>query len=410
MLALKIGWRNLKRRRFRSILTGLMFFVGTYLLVFFVGLAEGTYAGMLTLGTRVWSGDFQMMSPDYKEKPALYKTMDLETLETLTDPGILETAPRIETFGLLARENKTIGVFLCGVIPDREIKVCGFASTMTEGVWWSTQFLEEGVMPIVVGKDVLQRLGAVLGDEISFVSQAADGSLAAELFNISGVLSTGIADLDREAVFIPLGTAQTMLALEGQVHKLIGITGNREHIQSLAATMNANFIRNKQKIQVFPWNEIMPELERTIKADRQGLYLFLIIIMVVVLLGVANTMMMSVMERGFELGLLQALGTSPLLLIRVILSEIFWLGCIGVGGGVVLGIITIMLFGDAGVPMGGYSFSYGGVIVDKMVPIITAKATLVFPLFILLSGLISGLIPALKASKTMPAKALGRTL
>jgi ABC-type lipoprotein release transport system permease subunit len=388
-----------------------MFFMGSFLLVFFVGLAEGTYKGMITLGTRVWSGDFQIMESTYHDKPALYKTIPIDILDPATHPNVLASAGRVECYGLLALENKTIGTLLCGLEPDAELKVSSFSKTLESGSWWHSPRDPGLAIPLVAGKNVLKRLHAELGDELSFVSQAADGALAADLFVITGILSTGIAELDREAVFIPLQEAQTLLSLGHRVHKIVGIVDDRSGIPDLINAFNHITPPSPDEQAVMlSWNQIMPELQHTIKADREGLYLFLMIIMAVVLLGVANTMMMSVMERRFELGLLQAIGTSPFALVRIILSEILWLGLIGIGSGVLLGILTIYLFGDTGVPMGGYSFSYGGVTVDKMRPILTFNGVVVFPLYILLSGLVSGLIPAIKAAHTLPARAMGRTL
>lgn len=426
IMGLKIALRNLKRRRFRSLLTGLMFFFGTYLLVFFVGLAEGTYDGMLTLGTRIWSGDFQIMEATYKEKPALYKTLPQRPAASLKDPLIQAAAPRIEAFGLLAYGQKTIGVFLNGIEPAREANVCGFPNTLVEGTWWETNILHSKTnqetdtdetdfdlpssIPTVVGKNVLKRLGAKLGDELSFISQAADGSLAAELLKVEGVLETGVADLDRSGIFIPLKDAQTMLVLEDQIHKLVGIVHSRDQLPQLKTHLTKTILEWSPNAHFFAWNAIMPELEQTIKADREGLYLFLIIILIVVLLGVANTMMMSVLERQFEIGLLQALGTTPPQIVWIILAEILWLGLFGVGSGILGGMATVWAFSETGFPMGGYSFSYGGVLITEMIPIITFKATVVFPIYILLSGVLSGLIPAYKAARRLPAEALGRTL
>jgi len=411
MLSLQIGWRNLKRRRFRSILTGLMFFVGTWLLVFFVGLAEGTYDGMLVLGTRVWSGDFQIMEETYKEKPTLFKTIPQDEIKSYENEQIQALSPRIETFGLLAHGNKTIGTFLIGLDPELEGKVSGFTGTIQEGGWWGQ--LSDHSIPVVVGIGVMKRLKIKMGDELSFVTQAADGSLAADLFTVCGILNSGISMLDREAIFIPLSQAQELLVLEGQIHKAIGIAKDRSDLSIIHKSFmqNPRLASDGQTSQsMFLWNEIMPELENTIKADRQGLYLFLFIIMIVVLLGVANTMMMSVMERTFECGLLQALGTSPLLLLRMILAEIFWIAFIGVGLGILMGVFSIGFFSESGVPMGGYSFTYGGVLVDEMIPINTINGTLLFPLWVFLSGIVSGLIPAIKATRLLPAKAMGRTL
>nr|MDJ0842584.1 FtsX-like permease family protein [Acidobacteriota bacterium] len=159
-------------------------------------------------------------------------------------------------------------------------------------------------------------------------------------------------------------------------------------------------------IAMLSWEELTPELAKTIEADRGGLYIFLIILMGVVLLGVANTMMMSVMERTHELGVIQALGTTPKGIVGLVLSEIFWLGLLGVGAGTLLGVVTNLIAAQYGIPTGVGDFNYGGVKLAVMYPVNTFQSSVVFPLMILLSGMAAGLLPALKAAYTKPAEAM----
>ena len=398
-LLLLLGWRNLRRRKWRSWLTGLMFFIGAGLLVFMVGLAEGAYAEMISLGTRVYHGDFQILSGDYARKPSLFKKIeDYREIAARLEADELVTGVcyRIETAGLLSRESNTVGALVVGFDPARE--VASFPKALAEGRWWP---LDSEQTPIVLGKGIAQRLDAVLGAELTFVGQASDGSIAAELYTLVGVVDTGEDSLDRGIAFIPLDAAQELLVLEGAVHRIVGMVGNRADLPALASRATL-----PEPLRLLTWDQLMPELAQTIKADREGLYIFLTVIILVVLLGVANTMMMSVMERTHELGVLTALGTGPLQMISLVLAEIFWLGLLGIGSGVATGCLVNLYFGATGIPTGLEAFNYGGVSLSHVHPMNTLKGSFLFPLYILVSALVAGLFPAVKTALTTPARAM----
>jgi len=398
-LFLLLGWRNLRRRKWRSWMTGLMFFIGALLLVFMVGLAEGSYAQMISLGTRVYHGDFQVLAEDYDQKPSLYKKMDDYVAVGNLLKARKEVAGvcyRVESAGLLSLESKTAGTLLVGFDPQTE--VASFPKALVQGAWWPTAGSDK---PIVLGKGVAQRLGADLGAELTFVGQAADGSIAAELYRLVGIIATGEDRLDRGIALIPLAAAQELLVLEGSVHRIVGIVHDRDDLPALETTLPL-----PPTYHFLPWARLMPELAQTIEADRKGLYVFLFVIVAVVLLGVANTMMMSVMERTHELGVLTALGTGPLQMVLLVLAEVFWLGLLGVGAGVLVGMSCNIYFGAHGIPTGMEGFSYGGVTLNRLYSMNTLRGSLVFPLAILVSALVAALFPALKTALTPPARAM----
>jgi len=398
-ILLRLGWLNLRRRKLRSWLTGLMFFLGTFLLVAMVGLAEGAYGEMEEIGTQTFIGDFQILEATYDAKPTLFKRIeDYAPLreQLLADRRVEAVSPRLEAPGLLSKENATVGAMVVGLDPALEF--ASIMDTLASGDWWSR--VDEEI-PIVLGQGLAKRLKAGLGDEITYVGQAADGSIAAELFTVGGIMGSGMDDLDRSLAFVPLAAAQELLVLEGGAHRLVGKATDKRVLAGLQAETTL-----PDDLVLMRWDELAPELARTIATDRAGLYVFLLILMAVVLLGVANTMMMSVMERTHELGVIQALGTTPRGMVLLVLAEIFWIGVLGIGTGTLLGGLFNWIAGMTGIPSGVGDFDYGGVSLATYHPINTVQGTLLFPLAVLASGLIAGLLPALRAALANPADAM----
>ncbi|MCA9558077.1 MAG: ABC transporter permease, partial [Myxococcales bacterium] len=127
---------------------------------------------------------------------------------------------------------------------------------------------------------------------------------------------------------------------------------------------------------------------------------------VVVLLGVANTMLMSVFERQHEFGVLMAVGTRPRQIVLVTLAEAFWLslGAVAVGGA--LGHLGNALVGREGIPLGDAAMEYGGVVIDRMIAVNTAWGTLGVPAVVLVCGVLASAVPAWRASRLNPTEAL----
>lgn len=399
---LLIGLRNLARRRFRTILTALMIASGTGAMVFSVGLAEGTYSKMIDLGTRSFTGHFQIQAPGFKDKPSLFKTVshDIRSRPGLKgNPKIAGLTARVETAGLISAGDRTLGSLLLGVDPEREGTVTGIPKAISKGLWFSPGESED--LPIIIGKGVAKRLRIDLGAEVSFISQAADGSIAAELFSVIGIIETGTDELDASLALIRIADAQELLLLPGKAHSLVGLARDLDHLEAVRGSVGL-----PPKAVFLSWAELSPTLERTIEMDRFGLYIFLFIILGVVLLGVTNTMMMAVLERTREFGVMLALGVNPGRLVTILLAEAGWLTGLGVVVGIGLGVFGNYLAAKYGIPMGPDPINYGGVIVDRMIAENTLTGNLIFPLIIFGSGLVAGVLPAFRAAKLSPAEAL----
>ena len=154
------------------------------------------------------------------------------------------------------------------------------------------------------------------------------------------------------------------------------------------------------------WAQLLPSLARSIDADRKSSRVFLAIVLAVVLLGVANTMLMAVFERTRELGVLAALGTTPRQLVALILAEAFWLSLFSVALGVLLGAGLNAWIGATGIPLGSYAVEFGGVMLDRMPATNTFESTITLPAWIVVAGIASAVLPALRAARMKPTEAL----
>lgn len=404
---LQIGLRNLARRRTRSALTFLMLLGGTLLIVFTTGLADGAYGTMKAVATRTYTGHFQVLGDRFFEKPTLYKTVQSpgEVIRALSARReVVAVAPRVESMGLMAQEKHTTGVMLVGIDPEAEAKVTTLSTYLSEGTWLTgtvTPTATGEKKPVLIGSGVARRLKAKVGDEVAFVSQGADGSIAADLFEVEGIVKSGLDDVDANIVFTRIGDAQSLLVMDGKVQRIVGLIRDIDGLASFQRDMpmaNGNVLKT--------WEELLPSLASTISSDLQTTRTLLLIIMLVALLGVVNTMMMAVFERTREFGVLLALGTSPGRIVLQTLFEAFWLSFAGVAVGTMLGAAANIVGGKYGIPAGKAAVEFGGVRLDVFHPQNNVTGTLVFPALILLCGVLAGVLPAMRAARLDPVTAI----
>lgn len=402
-IAFLIGLRSLRRRPGRTALTIGMIATSALLMVFVIGIREGTYSDMIELATSTWSGQFQVAADGYRETPSLFETLDdpaplIERLEA--DPEVIGVTPRVNGAGLLSVDTRTVGAMLTAVVPAREAELFTVPAAVKQGTWLGAP-ADPDTLPIVLGAGLARRLEAKLGDEITYLGQAADGSIAAEIFILGGIIESGVAELDTGLAFVRLADAQELFALGKRVHSLHGRITSTDRVERFAARFDPG-----DGLELAPWSVVMPGLQTSIEADRAGGDIFLVIVLFVVVLGIVNSMLMSVFERTRELGVMLAVGTPPRTIVASIAAESAGLAAVGVIIGALAGAGLNAILGDIGIPLGSEPMEFGGVVIDRMYPQNSLIGVLGPAALVLVVGTLAGLWPARRATALDPVTAI----
>ena len=402
MTTLKIAFRNIFRQKRRTILTALTMIVGFALSSVFIGWSDGAYSDIIAMFTQNRIGHIQVHRGGYLDKPSLYKTMsDYESIgQTIGSvKGVEAWTPRVYSAGLGSVGEKTTTVQIIGIDVGREIKATRFDKKIVDGWEISAQPVREAVL----GKGLARILSATVGGEIVIVSQGADGSIANELYEIVGVAESGDDITDRMACYLHIRDAQELLVLEGRSHEIVVIVSNINDVLKITKTIEANLADST--LNVAPWHEVAKSFYRAMQADQQGDAIGRIIIMLIVAIGVLNTVLMSVLERTSEYGVLKAIGTKPRQIFWLVICEvlIIALGSIVVGAG--LGASINHLLSIYGITM-PEEFTYGGIKFQTMYAEVNARSLIIPAITVILSAGIVSIFPALKAARILPARAM----
>jgi ABC-type lipoprotein release transport system permease subunit len=227
-------------------------------------------------------------------------------------------------------------------------------------------------------------------------------------FEVCGVFRTGVREVDSFWVEIPLEEAQHLANAGHGVTMLAVLLTNADAATSVAGRL-ATSLRG-HPLEVLPWQKAAPDLYAAISVDESGMYVFMIIIFVVVAAGILNALLMSVLERTREFGVLLALGAAPLQVIAVVLYEAIALGIASVAAGLAVGLGINHYLATHGLDykeLFGQNVQAGGILLPDKFFSVLAPDKVVWSTVVVLGLVILGAAyPAIHAARFQPTKAM----
>ncbi len=401
-MLLKIAFRNIFRQKRRTILTILSMFGGFVMAAVFIGWADGSYNHIIDNFTRHNFGHIQIHEQHYLDRPSLYKTINdysgiQNQLQTLTE--IDSFAPRVYSAGLVSVKEKSAGVRIIGIDPTREQMTTQFHKKVSQGQYFSNRADHQ----VLLGKELAKLLNADVRDDIVIVSQGADGSIANDRYTIVGLVDSGDLMSDRISFYLHIQDAQELLVLGNRIHEIAINIGHLNKVKPMTDTIST--LINRPELSVNPWQVFARSFYLAMKADMEGMWISLVIIVLIVAVGVLNTVLMSVLERTREYGVLKAIGTRPSQIVKLVMTEVNIMAFFSIIIGFGMAWIINSILTTHGINM-GMEFSYGGMTFDTFKAEINARSFYIPAITILISSLVVGFLPALKAARTDAAKSM----
>jgi ABC-type lipoprotein release transport system permease subunit len=416
-MILRLALRNSLRSRRRTALAALAISSSFALLLILLGIGDGIHEKMAEIGVGMGLGDVLVQQAGYADDPKLDRSLqspDALRRTLLGLPKVREVAPRLRSDALLTAGATSVGVALSGVEPAIEPHISKI-DTPASMVAGSALASEPGprpkseLPPIVIGRELSRALGAVVGDRVTLTLRpAGGGETKSGAFQVHGIFATGVRDIDAGWAEVPLTDAQRLCGVEGGVSVLSVFL---DHVGD-AAQASAD-IRQALKghgVEVQSWMQAAPDLYAFIVVDQGGLYAMMAIVFVVVAAGILNTLLMSILERTREFGVLLALGATPRRVVAIVLSEALVLGLVAGGAGLLLGLLGNHYFATTGIDLQklmGQSFEASGVLMPKHFFSHLSPAKVWWSSVVILGLVILGAAyPAVRAARLEPLEAI----
>lgn len=367
MRLLMLAARNLTRNLRRSLLTGAAIAFGLTAMIMMITLQEGSYAEMLRSGISMLAGHVVIEHPDYAEEaePELVVT-DITALgerlhEVLPDAVV---APRMQIGGLLTSPTNSVGVGLQGVNAAAEKQVTDFDDKLVQGEWLD----DADDRGILIGAALADRLDVGIGDKVVFMGQGKGSEVESRLFRVRGIFKTGGAELDGFVGMTTLAPTQALNHTPDSAHQ---VTLHLKNPKLAAEARDRARSVTPPEWKVMTWDEAMPDIVALIRLDRFSGDVMMAVIGVIVAMGVLNTVLMSVMERIREFGVLLGIGMRPGRVASIVLLEGLVLGfvatVVGIGCGIVAAYPLVTYGLDYTAFMGSETMEMEGIVVSSVI-------------------------------------------
>ncbi len=400
-MLLRLAWRNIWRNRRRSLVTIGAMTLALLVLVLYSGLVRGYIAAMEEDIVGLELGDIQVFAPGYLDHASLYTRISPATpLIGRLEAAGFRVSPRLLAGALAAHGQESAGVLLRGIDPARDRAVSGLDAHLARGGWLDPA----DPRGVVLGGRLATTLGVRPGDELVLLGQAADGSMANDLYHVRGVLADVSDATDRSGVLLCDTELRRFLALPEGVHQLVL---RRPAGMSLdSATAEAARLAPGETVR--SWRQLMPTVASMLDSARGVIYMVFLIVYVAVAILVLNAMLMAVFERIREFGILKAIGAGPGRVFGLIMSETAIEVALALVAGLLLALPGMWLLAHKGVNVGALGgMSAMGVAMRPVWRGVYDAGSLSGPVVTLVVlGLLAALYPASKAALVGPLDAM----
>lgn len=399
-----IAWRNIWRNRTRSLIIMAAIVIGIFAGTFASAVMRGMMEQRVQNVINTELSHIQLHHPEFmklKESEKFMKGIDQKVQIIDTASGVAAHSERIKINSMVSSAETGSGVQLTGINPEKEKQVTNLHEQIIAG-----DYFEDGKHKrIVIGKKLAEKLKVKVKSKVVLTFQALDDTLVYEGFKVAGIFETVNSTYDETHAFVRYDDLSKALEMsENTCHEIAILLDKNEYTDSVQSALQRAF----PGVSVQSWTDLSPEMQVLTKSMELMTYILIFIILLALLFSIINTMLMVVLERTKEIGMLMSVGMSRLRVFTMILLESVYLsgfaGIIGIGIGYgiakmasVTGIDLTGLYGE-----GLKSYGYDPV----MFPDIDFPMVINITLMVLMTGVIASLIPARRALKLNPAEAV----
>lgn len=347
----------------------------------------------------------QVHSPHFKDdyQPGMVIKHGADVLRTIRHiPGVKYAVQRSITQGMLSTATGSSGVQINGIIPDQENRVSQLNRKLIEGAGFDKKKVNE----VLVGKKLMDKMKIKKGSKLVLTFTDTSAAIVSGAFRVAGIYRSDNAPLDERNVFVELQDVNKLLGAGSGFHEIAVLLDDDDKVDTVKSQLEKRY----PELLVESWKEISPETDLMVKTVNQYSYIIMVIIMIALAFGIINTMLMAILERTREIGMMLALGTTQMKIFLLILLETLFLTIAGTPFGILSAYVVITYYNRTGLDLSGMgkelmsSFGFETTIYPEF-PTDKINGVLLIVIF---TAIIACLIPAIKALKLQPVEALRR--
>jgi ABC-type lipoprotein release transport system permease subunit len=314
-------------------------------------------------------------------------------------PEVKAVTSRILVNGMISSAKKASGVQIKGIDVENEKRVTALDSLIIDGAYF------EGIKrnPVIIGSKLAEELNVKVRSKIVLTFSDVDGEMVSGAFRIVGIIKTSSIKLNELSAIVLAKDIAPLLGIENEYHEIAALTQSNIEESIIVDKYHSKYPDDLAQ----SWKEIAPNLAYMADMYGQMLYILMGIILLALVFGIVNTMLMAVLERIKELGMLMAVGMNKSKIFFMIVIETIYLGLVGTPLGLLFGYLHVSYYSKKGVDLTEYSeglesFGYS----TDLYPYLEPSVFLIVSTGIFFTAILGALYPAWKAIKLKPVEAL----
>jgi ABC-type lipoprotein release transport system permease subunit len=337
-LIIKSAFASLFRRPLRTILVIIMISVSLWGLLFMQGYYDGTVLQMINNAIRSDSGEVSIFAKEFRSTREIkHQIKDEKNIEELVknDSNVKSYVSRVVSDGLVATARYSKNTIIYGVDREKEINQGKLDKYIKKGEF-SFGTRAKGA---IIGYKLAKKLKVDIGKKIIISSQDTKNEVTSISLRIKGIIKTNNMALDESAIFIDKQKAKKFLALSG-VSQISIMLKDYSKVKAFKEKFKNRF----KNIEVYDWAELYPALLQTKNMMSTFSYISYFIVFLTAAIGIFGVVLVSVLERLREFGILRAVGTKFKIIASMIFFESFFIGFIGFFLGSLFGGVSLYYF------------------------------------------------------------------
>jgi len=402
-MLVQIAWRNIWRNKMRSFVVIGSVILGIWAGIFILAFSWGLYQSNIRDSVYKQLSHIQIHHPTFNiENDPKFSISDTDKiLDSLhSDKRTLSASSRVISTGMISSPTTASAVKILGIDPSSEAKQTGLNENVTNGNYFDSAKDNE----ILIGEKLAKKLKVKIRSKVIVTFVNIDSEMISAAFRVGGIYKSKNTSLDEVNVFVQKDHLRDLLNLKPTESNEIAILLKNEEDLTAVKNYSAGLV---PKGKVEDWKELSPELGLVIESFNMYTYLISGIILLALIFGIINTMLMSVLERIRELGMLMAIGLNKRKLFSMIMLETLFLTLIGCPIGLLMGWLSIEFFGEYGINISMFSeglSSYG--FSSVIYPALDDQKYVIIAIMCIITSLLAAIYPAYKALQLNPAEAI----
>ena len=400
--------RNVWRNRKRSLIVISSVATGVFAMLLAMGLLNGIMTQMVenTINTSLGHVSIRKSGPGQSFRIADTFTPGADISAALRDnaSSVRGWAPRVKVKGMARSSASSQGVVVVGIDPVKERSVSHLAEyTRADD---GSSFLEDpSVNDVLISQSMAKKLDLVPGDKLVLMIQDSKNEIIGAGLTVRGIFRTPVDSFDRFTVFTGIDRLRMLTGVGDKVSEINIVLFNRG---------SSGYIRDRIRtalstpgLEALNWSDMAPGLANSIMVVDAMMYVSFAIIFIIIIFSIANTLIMAIMERFHEIGVMKSIGTPPGMIFLMILFESVYLGILGLAVGTASGVAVTSLLGAVGIDLSTYSETLRVMGSGSLIhPSVRAFDIFMASLIVLFTSFFAALFPARRAARINPVEAL----